>query len=145
MSLVTFMIGSTFVLGVLLALFGCFAIVRGLAKGSGGTVTLLGNTITAKTGATLIFLVGVTFVGSGFGWASTQEVAEKRGHELKKADDALGKVEEERTQLRASLKTSVSAEKYQELEQKTPWLKAGQTWRPSTELMRDVGARRIGG
>ena len=145
MNLVTFMIGSTFVLGVLLALFGCFAMVRGLAKGGGGKVMLLGNTITAKTGGTLIFLVGVTFVGSGFGWASTQEVAEKRGSELKLADEALGKVEVERTQLRESLKTSVSPEKYKELETKTPWLKGGATWRPSTELMRDAGARRVGG
>ena len=145
MSLVTFMIGTTFVLGVLLALFGCFAIVRGLAKGGGGTVTLLGNTITAKTGATLIFLVGVTFVASGFGWASTQEVAEQRGSALKQADEALGKVEEERTQLRANLKASVGAEKYRELETKSPWLKGGTTYRPSTDLLRDVGPRRIGG
>jgi len=166
MTLATLMIGTTFLLGVLFMLFGCFAIARGKANGGGGEITFLGITVTGKSGATLIFLVGAAFVGLGFGWASTHKeaqeehtkatvaveqartihgIAEKAQAELIKADGAANEVEQQRTALRASLKAAVSPEKYSALERTTPWLKGTRTWKPPAELMRPLGAVRSDG
>jgi hypothetical protein len=165
MSLATLMIGATFVLGVLLLLTGCAAVLRGGARGGGGggggTFKVAGIEVTGKNGATMILVIGAAFVASGFGWASTQQeakdehakatvageqaqtfrgVAERTQSELIKADGALEENEKQRAALHASLKAAVTPEKLNELERTTPLLKAGRTWKPPAELMRPIGA-----
>ena len=69
MSLQTIIIGTTFFIGVLMALCGVIAIFKKLQPGS-GSFKFLGAEISG-TGGILMLLVSLVLLMSGFGWASS--------------------------------------------------------------------------
>jgi C4-dicarboxylate-specific signal transduction histidine kinase len=68
-SLQTIIIGTTFFIGVLMALCGVIAIFKKLQPGS-GSFKFLGAEISG-TGGILMLLVSLVLLMSGFGWASS--------------------------------------------------------------------------
>lgn len=163
MTLATLMIGATFVLGILLLLAGCAAVLRGRVRSGGGTLKVGGIEVSGKNGATMILVIGAAFVASGFGWASTQQeateqheradseseqknvaigVAEKARIELVKADEAAAEVEKQRLQFRDTLKSSMPDDRFRAIESTAPFLKGARAWHPPPELLRPIGSVR---
>lgn len=117
MTLASFMIGTTFVLGVLLALLGTVALFRKKAAGGGGSLKIAGIEVNGRSGATLILLIGAVFVISGFGWAATQRVAIKKSIEAdeQRASADNQRVEAERQRMMAEVASAQVELKQQEL------------------------------
>lgn len=78
----TFIIAITFGLGVVVMIAGLVAFFKGRQQGR-GSAKFLGVEISG-TGATLVLLVGLVLVLSGFGWASSQKQV-AQGQEEKRA------------------------------------------------------------
>lgn len=139
MTLASLMIAGTFVLGVVLVLFGVFALFRKAASGGGGSLKLLGIEVSGKNGATLVLLVGAAFVASGFGWASTQTEAElatakaeEATQQVAQADADAQRLEAGHAALVARIERELPKEKVKELE---PQLRAARSWHPPPHLL----------
>jgi len=67
----TFIIGTTFILGLCVVIVGLIAFFKGLQGGS-ASAKILGVEVSGKGGA-LVLVVGLVLVLSGFGWATSQK------------------------------------------------------------------------
>jgi hypothetical protein len=70
-SMQTFIIGATFILGLVVMVVGLIALFKGIQKGS-ASAKFMGVEVSGSGGA-LVLLVGFILVLSGFGWASSQK------------------------------------------------------------------------
>ena len=77
----TVMIAVTFFLGVALVLLAGFALLRRVG-GGGGSLSMLGITISGASGPALFLVVGAVMTLSGFGWASAQREVETKTLEV---------------------------------------------------------------
>ena len=141
MDLQAFMIGATFVLGLVVVTVGIVAMWKGRARSEGGSLKAAGISVEGKNGAALILLVGAAFVLSGFGWAATrteaktqEQIATSRTIDLKKASDAIEGYEKDKAKIREEIRTNLSQPDAAKLESKVPELRAQPRWVPTPAL-----------
>ena len=123
MSLQTIIIGTTFFIGVVMALCGVVAIFKKLQPGS-GSFKFLGAEISG-TGGILMPLVSLVLLMSGFGWASSHSQILACAQDKKEVVAAAQKEHEQLqqgVQLRKQLIAQIPASAKSQLRLRTPSL-----------------------
>ena len=123
MALQTIIIGTTFFIGVVMALCGVIAIFKKLQPGS-GSFKFLGAEISG-TGGILMLLVSLVLLMSGFGWASSHSqiiaCAQDKKEVVAEAQKEHEQLQQE-VQLRKQLVAQIPASTKSQIEAQDPKL-----------------------